>query len=414
MSTEEHRRRISKDRYTSLAFHELEWDKMWTRVWLLACLESDIARPGDGFRFEIGRESILIIRQNDGEIRAFYNVCRHRGALLCDKRSGRMETLQCPYHGWTWNGDGSLLRLSDARGFSAHIDRQDLALRSVRCASWGGFVWVNMDPNAPPLLDFLGEIAQVLTPYRLSSHTLIRDVTVEWDANWKLVMENGNETYHIQQVHPQLLDMVDDVETEPVLYDLHSRFTVHFGRPSHRRKDPAIGPSLAGYMEKLGLDPNHFTGRVHDVREAMKATQRGRLEAMGITYPDLDDAALIDNMHVHLFPGIMFNIVLPGYWLFRVRPHPTDPARTFFDFQEYEWIPTSQDKPPRPAHEHYKFGDVSLDSVLDQDAALMPLVQRGMFSRGFDGPLFGDQESRLVHMHDVLDRYCYHSPSAPA
>lgn len=411
MHADYRRQRVPKDRYTSPAFQTLEWDKMWTRVWLIACLESDIPTSGDGFQFEIGPESILIVRQNDGDVRAFYNACRHRGTRLCVERRGRMETIQCPYHGWAWHGDGSLLRVSDPRSFSPSFDRNDWALRRVRCERWGGFVWINMDPGAVPLTEFLGEIMEVLTPYRLSEHTLIRDVTIEWDANWKLVMENGNETYHIQSVHPQLLEMVDDLETEPVLYDKHSRFVVRFGRPSHRCKDPSIGPVLAAYMRKVGLTGNAAPTNVNDVREAMMKAQRKRFQREGIDYPALDDAALLDNLHVHLFPNAMFNIVLPGYWLFRVRPHPTDPTRTFFDFQEYEMFPLKNAKPRRPTHEKYKFGEVSLDSVLDQDAALMPLVQQGMSSRGFEGPLFGEQETRLIHMHEVLDRYCLeHSP----
>lgn len=409
MRADYRRQRLPKDRYASPTFHALEWDKMWTRVWLLACREADIPASGDGFRFEVGPESILIVRQRDGDVRAFYNTCRHRGTRLCEQRQGRMETLQCPYHGWAWHGDGSLLRMSDARSFPASIDRNALALRRVRCERWGGFVWVNMAPNAEPLLEFLGEITDVLAPYRLSEHTLLRDLTVEWDANWKLVMENGNETYHIQSVHPQLLDMVDDMDTDPVLYDKHSRFIVRFGRPSHRCKDTHIGPGLAAYMRKVGMEDAAFPTNVHDVREAMMKSQRKHFQSKGIDYPLLDDAALIDNLHVHVFPGIMFNIVLPGFWLFRVRPHPTDPTRTFFDFQEYEMLPAHRPRPARPVHTQHKFGEISIDSVLDQDAALMPLVQRAMASRGFEGPLFGEQETRLIHMHEVLDRYCFES-----
>ncbi|HEY3493637.1 MAG TPA: SRPBCC family protein, partial [Polyangiaceae bacterium] len=181
-------------------------------------------------------------------------------------------------------------------------------------------------------------------------------------------------------------------------------FVVRLGAPSHRLgalADPPV--ELRRLLEKFGLDPGRFSGRLPEVRPELARALRQKLASQGTPYPDLDDAALIDNLHVHVFPNVMFNIMLPGYWLFRARPHESDPNRMLFDFQEYERVP--EDRPrPRPRHTRHRHGEVSLDAVLDQDARIMHEAQRGLRSSAA-GPLrLGAQEGRLRHFHEVLAR----------
>ena len=164
--------------------------------------------------------------------------------------------------------------------------------------------------------------------------------------------------------------------------------------------------ALHGIMQKFGLDPAQHQGGIEQIRTAMKSAARKQFEERQIPFPALSDDELIDNFHGHVFPNLMFNIVLPGYWLFRARPHPSDPNRMLMDFQEYERLsPTTRTS--RPAHKHYKHGEISLDAVLDQDAAILPQVQRGMVSSSFKYLRLGMQEQRLKHMHQILDRYIY-------
>ena len=149
---------IPKSRYTSAEFMQREWDRMWTRTWLLAARESDLASPGDYTTFEIGPESILIVRQADGTLRAHYNVCLHRGNRLVPPGRGSSSVFRCRFHGWVYGRDGALKTVSDEHCFRDGVDRDAHALRPVLCDSWGGFVWINMDPAAAPLHEHLGII----------------------------------------------------------------------------------------------------------------------------------------------------------------------------------------------------------------------------------------------------------------
>lgn len=400
---------VPKERYTSHEFMELEWQHVWTRTWLLAARCEDLRNVGDQTTFDIGRESILIVRSSPEEIRAFYNACPHRGARILDCGKTQSEMVRCPYHGWEWHLDGRLKRIHDPTFLRKGQDHPELRLNKVLTQCWGGFVWINLNPDAPPLEKFLGSIATRIEPYLLERHTLLRDFTLEWDCNWKVSLDNSNETCHVQSVHPQLLDLLNDEETSPELHGDHSCFWVRFGVVSPKRgivQHGTIPEGLRGIMQKFDLDPAQHQGGIEQVRTAMKNAAKKQFEDRQIPFPALSDDELIDNFHGHVFPNLMFNIVLPGYWLFRARPHPSDPNRMLMDFQEYERLsPTTRTS--RPEHKHYKHGEISLDAVLDQDAAILPQVQRGMVSSSFKYLRLGMQEQRLKHMHQILDRYIY-------
>lgn len=393
---------VPKTRYTSPDFARQEW-RMWSKCWLLAGRVEDVEAPGSFFTYEIGHESIVVVRAADHALRAFHNVCPHRGNRLVSVRAGRTGTFLCGYHGWDFALDGSLRAATDPETFPNGLPERCKHLASVAVDTWAGFVWVRLSPTGPPLTTFLGRLPELLAPYELDRHALVRDVTIEVACNWKVLLDNGNETYHVQRVHPQLLDTVDDYEVGPEILGDHSRFRVRFGQPSHRLSERGIGPGLAGILGKVGLRPDAIAGGAAAVRGALIAATRKHFAERGIGYAGLSDEQLVDNEHVHVFPNTMFNILPPGYWLFRARPHPSDPGRMYFDFQEYER--RSGARAPRPTHRAVRAEEASLDAVLDQDTAILPLVQRGMSSSGFDELVLGTQEGRILHMHETLSRY---------
>src|SRR5512145_3440310 len=133
---------VPKERYTSAEFARLEWERMWTRSWLLAGRASDAAEPGDWFSFEIGPESILVIRQTDGSLAARYNVCMHRGNRLREPGRGQASELRCLFHGWRYGIDGRLIEALDPQCFRQGVPAERLSLRPVRCETWAGFVFV--------------------------------------------------------------------------------------------------------------------------------------------------------------------------------------------------------------------------------------------------------------------------------
>src|SRR5690606_18797192 len=154
------------------------------RVWLLAGRESDIPEPGDYFTFEIGPESILVIRLPDGRIAARHNVCMHRGNRLREPGRGHAEEFACLFHGWRYAIDGTLIAALDPECFPQGVPVDRLSLRPVRCETWAGFVFVCLDPNVEPLESYLGVVAEQLAPYGFERWKIAFDCTIEIDCNW--------------------------------------------------------------------------------------------------------------------------------------------------------------------------------------------------------------------------------------
>ena len=139
--------RIPVDRYTDPVFLKLEDDCIWSKTWLLAGAACDVAEPGDFFVFENLRESILVTRAGDGVVRAFYNVCQHRGNQLKAAGCGNSPYLSCGFHGWEYHLDGSIKEIPEAHDFPQGVPAEELSLKEVRCEAWGGFIWISMDPD---------------------------------------------------------------------------------------------------------------------------------------------------------------------------------------------------------------------------------------------------------------------------
>ncbi|MDE2935146.1 MAG: aromatic ring-hydroxylating dioxygenase subunit alpha [Chloroflexota bacterium] len=396
---------IPKERYTSKEYMELEWERMWTKVWNMAGRESDIPNVGDYFTTELGPESLLIVREAEDKVRAFYNVCPHRGNQIRNPGMGHAESFQCAYHFFEFNLDGSKKFVPDEDTFTQGVP-QETALVEVPCDTWGGFVWFNMNPEAEPLLEFLNPVNQHLDPYHFEDYAIVQDLTVEWDTNWKASVDAFNEVYHVQGIHPQLLESLDDIHVQIDLYERHNRYLVPFGLVSPRYPNQKeITQPLREFMVAAGINPDTFEGGMGDVRPAMQAATKKSAAAQGLDVSELNDDQLSDDYHYYIFPSLTFNTNALNFLFFRQRPHPTDPNKMFFDMQTYVRIPPGVDHPPRPIHAQYKHGEISIGLVMDQDSYNLPRVQKGMNSRAYPGLLINYRERRIRHMHKVLDNY---------
>ena len=410
---------IDQRRYTSPEFMRLEWERMWSRVWLLGARLIDIAEPGDYAVTEIGRESILIVRQRDGGVRAFYNVCQHRGNRLrsCGLGStGAAHSFTCAYHHWEYELDGSYRRIPDIDTFPQ--GRPAHGLKQVHCDTWGGFAWYSLADSPPPLREFLGPIPQHLDPYNFDRMAQTRDITVEWNCNWKASVDAFNESYHVQGIHPQLLWYLHDLDIQIDCYEKHSRYLIPFGTLSPRvRVPPAIPEPIKTIMKGAGMDPADYDSPIGSIRRDVQQHKRALGKAQGRDYSRLNDDQLTDDYHYLIFPNLSLNVHADDFWIFRQRPHPTDPDRMFYDIMTYELVPEGAEWPERVPHRIWQHGDKSIGTVLDQDAANLPGVQAGMHSKGFGGLWIGRQELRIRHFHKVLDDYIYgpggRPPGAP-
>ncbi|HYC21270.1 MAG TPA: aromatic ring-hydroxylating dioxygenase subunit alpha [Candidatus Bathyarchaeia archaeon] len=403
---------IPKTRYTSRDFAQLEWEGMWRRVWLLAGRESDIPEPGDYFTFEIGPESILVIRQVSGSIAARYNVCMHRGNRLREAGLGHASAFSCLFHGWKYGLDGTLLCVTDPESFPQGAPRERLDLRPVRCDTWGGFVWINLDPGAGSLADYLGMIPEHLDPYHFEEQSIVNDITIEVDCNWKTCVDAFNEAYHVQSTHPGLMQYSDDVNVQIDCYERHSRFLYPLAVVSPRlpNRGEVTEPIREMFLRGIGLDPDRFTGRPDQVRPAIAKQLREVVgPVMGVDFSDLNDDQMVDDYHYTIFPNVTLNIHARGVWVFRHRPHPDDPNRMYFDFLNLLRAPRAAIE--RPEHEHgrlvdgYSLRHVPGGDVLDEDMYNLPRVQAGMRSSAYPGLHLGTQELRIRHFHHTLEQY---------
>jgi len=404
---------IAKERYTSEEFMKLEWERMWTKVWLMAGREDDIPEPGDYLVTEIGKESILVVRQPDGGVRAFYNVCQHRGNQLRPTGMGHVDSFLCAYHHWDYNLDGSFKNIPDLETFPQGAPCK--GLEEIPCDTWGSWVWFSLDPDVEPLMDYLGPIPKHLDPYNFHKMKLTRDLTVEWDCNWKASVDAFNESYHVQGIHPQLLWHLNDLDIQIDCYEKHSRYLIPFATLSPRvhQNPPQIPEGIKLLMREAKMDPADYEGRVLDIRKDLQRWKRAHGAEQGKDYSRLNDDQLTDDYHYLIFPNITMNIHADDLMLFRQRPHPTDPNRMYFDIHTYVLVPDGEEPPERPEHRTYKFGEKSCGLVIDQDAHNLPGVQRGMNSRGFRGLWIGNQELRIRHFHKVIDDYIYGPDGKP-
>ncbi|HXE73037.1 MAG TPA: aromatic ring-hydroxylating dioxygenase subunit alpha [Candidatus Nitrosotenuis sp.] len=180
-----------------------ELDAIFGACWLCAGRLAELSAPGAYLVRQVGDESLLLV--GDGtRVRAFYNVCRHRGARLCLEGRGVVRgSLQCPYHGWTYGLDGRLRRAPNLPA-GVELPWDELALAQLRVDTWRGFVWVHLDPEAPGLRQELGDLWDYYDAYPLEGLAVHRTLEYEVRANWKILMENFQECYHCRLVHPEL------------------------------------------------------------------------------------------------------------------------------------------------------------------------------------------------------------------
>ena len=190
---------LPREVYLSKEWYDREVDSIFLKSWLIATREEEIPDPGDYVRVDIVGEPLIILRDRSGSIRALSAACRHRGSELVAGK-GNCRTLVCPYHAWVYSLAGELLSapsMDDAKGF----DKQDYSLPSIRAETWGGFVFVNFDQSAPPLLESLGDLPERFESYALADMKVTKKWDYRFNANWKIWVENSREGYHVGTVH---------------------------------------------------------------------------------------------------------------------------------------------------------------------------------------------------------------------
>ncbi len=410
---------IPFSRYTDRAFFDLEMQKMWRRVWQYACREEHVPEVGDYYVYDLGRSSLIIVRTQQG-LRAYHNSCLHRGTKLKPSQSsGWSASIQCPFHGWDWNLDGSLKSVRCDWEFP-HLQKDKARLRQARVESWNGFIFVNFSAQGPGLIDYLEVLPEHFRKWDLSGWYVHTHVQKRLPGNWKLAQEAFMEAYHTPVVHPEMTHVVSDVNMQHDVFSDHvSRDLCAMASPSptstlEQSQQDLLDKMLVGDRSAVAAKAQVPEGKT--ARWVMAKQLREQMsKEFGLDYSNRSVPEMIDSLKYNVFPNLFVypSVGLPLIQQFRpdgddhdrclfdqmvLRPKPTDGSSyevaEVVRIEEHESYSVAKDMDPFLAH------------VLDQDTNIMRWQREGMYAseKGAE-TLSIYQESRIRHVHQTLDKY---------
>ena len=418
---------IPTERYTDPDYAKAEYERLWTRTWQFACREEHIPEVGDYYVYDIGARSFIVTRVAEDDIRAYYNACLHRGTKLrASGTEGGASEFKCSFHGWSWNIDGTNKSMTCPWDFP-HADPAKFSLPEARVERLGGFVWINMDPDAPPLAEYLGEeaLAHIKT-WKLEDRYVALHVAKSFQSNWKLTIEAFQEAYHVIQTHPQVAVSNADANSQYDVYGEHvDRFISTLG---------VLSPHLEGkYSEQDILDQftvgdaSVLTGDKPTVGEGGTARQvmadmfRGMFEqATKTDLSNVSDSEILDCFSYTVFPNCF---LFPGISLpmvYRFRPNPRDHRETLFEVLFLRPVPDDGVRPDPAEPVHLTTAQSFCDAegmdpgfghIMDQDTENLFLQQEGIEASAKRGLTLGNyQEIRVRHFERAVDKYMSMEP----
>lgn len=342
-------RTMGREYYTSAAILQEETERLFLNSWLCVGRAERLAEPGSYLLHARFGESVIVVHSRSGEVRAFYNVCRHRGTKICEAASGRFsETIQCPYHAWTWTTDGRLIgapHMQEVEGF----DKKDYPLHSLLLKVWEGFVFVNHSGSPLPFEDAYAPVVDRYARFGLPGLKTVERIEYEVKANWKLIMQNYNECLHCPTIHPELNQLLPYTSGANDLFE---------------------GPFLGGYMEIT--EPN------------VSVTMSGR--SCGVPLASMEGADARKAYYYTMWPNMMLSLH-PDYanWY---SVWPTAPDRSIVTC---EWMMN----PAGEGREGYDPKDaVDLwHTVNQQDWHICEMSQAGVSSRAYVPGPYSPRES---------------------
>ncbi len=404
---------ISWERYTSQAFYDLEMAKMWCKTWQWACREEHIPGPGDYYVYDIGDHSVIVLRDDRDNIRAYVNSCPHRGMQFCASGTqGRgKQFIRCPFHGMSWHLDGSLREIPCRWDFP-HVKDEEFGLIEIPSDTWGGFVFINLDPQAKPLADYLEVLPDHFAQWPLQDRYTVLHMEKVLPGNWKMCMEGFMEAYHVLATHPEGLRASSWANTQYDCFSPHvSRFLQNLsaGNPHFEKEF-----SQAELFEFLGHNPAELPpGK--SARQAHADILRQTLgEEMDVDLSTVSNSEMLDSIEYHVFPNACFfpGIVIP--LIYRFRPLGID--RCIHDILLLRPRPDHGPTPPptptvrlgidEPYVSVPGFKENRLSYVLDQDTDNFKRQWAGIKASAKGAQTLGNyQEARIRHFHNTLDTY---------
>ena len=425
--------------FLSPEYAKAEADRLWAKVWQMAGRVEEVPEVGNFITYEIGDDSILIVRAAPDRLKAFHNVCPHRGRRLVDtpngenRACGKRQRFVCGFHGWTYNLEGKNTFILDPQDWKGALTEERTSLAEVKVDTWGGWIFINMDPKGVSLREYLEPAAAVLDPFEFEKMRFKWRQWVIYPANWKTSLEAFMEPYHVAGTHPQLLKYGE-------FYAYSKAYGLH-GVSGFDERDPALRKAGGTSVTRAGkgLDPristyelvrenyetvNHAASTETLVNAAKRlvdelpegtpapevikhwlASARADDAARGVIWPTITQEQTAEaGLAWHLFPNVSILQGVTFALCYRARPYGDDPNQCIFESYALERFPPGQE--PKTEWVYAEPTAEKWGSVLAQDYSNMASVQKGMKSRGFRGPQPNPhQERKVTNFHRNLAKY---------
>jgi nitrite reductase/ring-hydroxylating ferredoxin subunit len=425
--------------FVSPEYARAEADRLWSKVWQHAGRVEEIPKPGDYITYEVGEDSILIVRTAAGGIKAYHNVCPHRGRRLIDtppgenRACGNKKAFVCGFHGWTYNLDGKNTYVLDKEDWKGVLDEKRTSLCEVKVDTWGGWLFINMDPSAVSLREYLEPAAGFLAPFEFEKMRYKWRQWVIFDCNWKTAIEAFMEPYHVAGTHPQLLKYGQ-------YYAYSAAHGLH-GVSGFDERDPAMKMKQSSTITRAGLGSdarvstyelqsevyttvnnasttetlvNAAKRLVDELPEGTPpdqvikhwlASARADDAARGVVWPTITPQQMSDaGLAWHVFPNMSILQGITFALCYRARPYGGDPHKCIFESFAIERFPAGQE--PKTNWVYAEPTAEKWGAVLAQDFSNMAAVQNGMRSRAFSGPQPNPhQERKVTNFHRNLAKY---------
>jgi choline monooxygenase len=350
---------IPAGRYTDPSFFALEKEFLWEKSWLYVCHADQLGEQGDYILWERTGSPIIVVRGRDGEIRAFYNTCRHRGGPLVKDASGHLDAgFKCSFHGWGYDLEGNLKAVRDQEDFPG-LDMDCISLIKVRCETLGKWVFINEDSAAVSLIESLGPIAGQMEQFDLDNIRHVHSNSYEVECSFKIMMEAFLEVYHLHSVHLKTADRFLDYKgSRNVLWrDGHSLMV------TPNRNPDWIDPGTSGMME----------------------------------FPRVTELPVKTNVSYNIYPNLVTPVAATGIPFLTFWPMGQRRMRV-----DCHWF--SPDWGDGERHPLWDQRIENFERILQEDLEFAPRLQKSIETNGFTGSRLSYQERRIYHWHEELDR----------
>lgn len=439
---------IRAGRYTDPAFAKLEFEKLWNRVWQAAARVDEIPEPGDFTTYDIGDQSVIVLRVDADHIKAYHNVCPHRATALSPGGCGHFKNgkIICPFHGWRWNLEGRneyVLERGEFRGGA--LRDSDVALREVKHEVFAGFVFINFERDPQPFDEFIAPVRALIEGLAIGEMRHYWWKSIPVDANWKVAQEAFFEGYHVPATHPQL-----EPKAAAIIFDgtpgpeadatfAHRNVEYQNYPNGHGRFFAGKKSPMAGHVIQIAGDPvDAMAARLNLLVEGMDAmvlkedvelvrSLKGKPipegSSLGAEYvralyttaamqqrPMPKPVPEILGMwggEIFVFPNLMILPQAGNAMIYRVRPDPKDPDRCTFEIFSTKTYPAAE-KSPRAIQQQVTdpMDPAQVLPIPRQDLGNIPRMQKGLHSKGCKQIwLAVEQEKMILNMHQELDRY---------